>query len=400
MSVPSLKFIHVSVSVQCPVVASSSSGSLVFDSRLRFCLGYFSRFFSSFVLPCVRPSSESVRVIQSSVFGLNFSVFSLLQSSSVSVSVSVSSLRLRDSIHKFGFGSVLAQCKIRPRLCLGHSLSHPALLSSLCILLRTCPPRASEIMVWVSSAAPAKSMRTASTPDKSEIMVWVSSAAPAKSMPLCLCSRQVRNHGLGVLRGTCKEYADCLYSRQVRNHGLGVLRGTCKEYADCLYSRQVRNQNSLGVLCAPCKEYAAVPLLQTFQVRNQVSLIPLSTASCNCTMMQRVCLFRPVVRYLCNAFRCMNRSPVTPLFTVFSSCQIVKLSIKSHSHVSIVGICLANATRLCSQNLGLRLGLLLCSQYQSCQSRFQSCSQFRSQSRFICPPVFDPCVFLEFLHVV
>src|SRR5271170_3965575 len=102
----------------------------------------------------------------------------------------------------------------------------------------------------------------------------------------------------------------------------------------------------------------------------------------------------------------MNRSPVTPLFTVFSSCHIVKLgnkshghlstlgirfalsfslcsvaclklSIKSHSHVSIVGICLANATRLCSQNLGLRLGLLLC----LCQSCFQS----RSQSRFLLP---------------
>jgi hypothetical protein len=64
---------------------------------------------------------------------------------------------------------------------------------------------------------------------KSEIrMVWVSSAAPAKSMPLCLCSRQVRNHGLGVLRGAGKEYADCLYSRQVRNqNGLGVHHGTC-----------------------------------------------------------------------------------------------------------------------------------------------------------------------------
>src|SRR5271168_1606538 len=46
--------------------------------------------------------------------------------------------------------------------------------------------------------------------------------------------------------------------------------------------------------------------------------------------------------------------------------------------------------RLCSQNLGLRLRLLLCSQYQSCQScfqlrcqsRFQSHSQSQSQSRF------------------
>src|SRR5271168_3640820 len=71
-------------------------------------------------------------------------------------------------------------------------------------------------------------------------MVWVPSASPVKRMPLCLYSRQVRNHGLGVLCGTCKEYADCLYSRQVRNHGLGVL-------------------------CGACKEYAAVPLLQTSQ---------------------------------------------------------------------------------------------------------------------------------------
>ena len=35
-----------------------------------------------------------------------------------------------------------------------------------------------------------------------------------------------------------------------------------------------------------------------------------------------------------------------------------------------------------------------------CQSRFQSCSQFRCQSRFICPPVFDPCVLLAFLFFV
>ena len=52
------------------------------------------------------------------------------------------------------------------------------------------------------------------------------------------------------------------------------------------------------------------------------------------------------------------------------SVACLKLSIKSHSHVSIVGICLANAIRLCSQNLSFRLGLLLCSRYQSCQSRF------------------------------
>src|SRR5271155_3514372 len=51
-------------------------------------------------------------------------------------------------------------------------------------------PDKSEIMVWVSSAAPAKSMRTASTPDKSEIrMAWVSTTAPATEHADCLCSR-------------------------------------------------------------------------------------------------------------------------------------------------------------------------------------------------------------------
>src|SRR5271154_4633190 len=127
----------------------------------------------------------------------------------------------------------------------------------------------------------------------------------------------------------------------------------------CLCSRQVRNQNSLGVLCAPCKEYAAVPLLQTFQVRNQVSLIPLSTASCNCTMMQRVCLFRPVVRYLCNAFRCMNRSPLTPLFTVFSSCHIVKFGNKSHGHLSTLGIRFANTPPLFSESRSSSSSLIM-----------------------------------------
>jgi hypothetical protein len=84
MSVPSLKFIHVSASVQCPVVASSSSGSLAFDSRLRFCLGYFSRFFSQSCPPlCPTYVVQNLsRVIQSSVFGLSFSVFSLVQSQS------------------------------------------------------------------------------------------------------------------------------------------------------------------------------------------------------------------------------------------------------------------------------------------------------------------------------
>src|SRR5216110_1750252 len=57
----------------------------------------------------------------------------------------------------------------------------------------------------------------------------------------------------------------CLYSRQVRNYGLGVLRGTCKEYVDCLYSRQVRNQNGLGVHRGACKRVCGLPLLQTSQ---------------------------------------------------------------------------------------------------------------------------------------
>jgi hypothetical protein len=78
MSVPSLKFIHVSASVQCPVVASSYSGSLGFDSRLRFCLG-FSVGFHNF--------------IQSQFFSL--------QSYPVSVSVLVS--RLLDFVFKFRF---------------------------------------------------------------------------------------------------------------------------------------------------------------------------------------------------------------------------------------------------------------------------------------------------------
>ena len=63
MSVPSLKFIHVSASVQCPVVASSSSGSLAFDSRLRFHLGFSVGFPVSLGPPC-------------------FPVFSLVQSQS------------------------------------------------------------------------------------------------------------------------------------------------------------------------------------------------------------------------------------------------------------------------------------------------------------------------------
>ena len=89
---------------------------------------------------------------------------------------------------------------------------------------------------------------------------------------------------------------------------------------------------------------------------------------------QKSSLFRPIVQYLFNAFPSMNLVSCHPV-SVFSSCYIVKLgikshghlstlgirfvlsfrfrsvaklSIKSHSHVSIVGICLANAIRLCS----------------------------------------------------
>src|SRR5271155_2044240 len=221
-------------------------------------------------------------------------------------------------------------------------------------------------MVWVSSAAPAKSMRTASTPDKSEIMVWGASAAPAKSM----------------------RTASTPDKSEIRMAWVSTA-APATEHADCLCSSPfpVKSPSSLVVwapdllVMSSQKSSLSHPVMNGFSylyydTENLVSLIPLSTASCTCTMMQRVCLFRPVVRYLCNAFRCMNRSPVTPLFTVFSSCHIVKLgnkshghlstlgirfvlsfslrsvaclklSIKSHSHVSIVGICLGNAISLC-----------------------------------------------------
>jgi hypothetical protein len=93
MSVPSLKFIHVSASVQCPVVASSSSGFLAFDSRLRFCLR-FSVGFSVLVLSSLVSSlvQNLLRVIQSSVS------ISVSQSS---CPVSVSVLRLSSSTPRF-----------------------------------------------------------------------------------------------------------------------------------------------------------------------------------------------------------------------------------------------------------------------------------------------------------
>src|SRR5271154_1552538 len=128
----------------------------------------------------------------------------------------------------------------------------------------------SEIMVWVSSAAPAKSMRTASAPDKSEIrIVWVSSAPPAKehaAVPL-LQTFQVRNHGLGVLRGTCKEYADCLCSRQIRNqNSLGVLCATCKRACRCASAPDFSSQKSWSG-CPPrhLQRVCGLPLLQTNQ---------------------------------------------------------------------------------------------------------------------------------------
>src|SRR5271168_4731346 len=258
---------------------------------------------------------------------------------------------------------------------------------------------------------------------------------PASNLP----SSSLRNHGLGVLRGACKEYAavpllqtsqkswsGCPPRHLQRVCGLPLLQTSQKswsgcplrrlqrvcrcasapdkseirmawvstaapatEHSDCLCSSPfpVKSPSSLVVwapdllVMSSQKSSLSHPVMNGFSylyydTENLVSLIPLSTASCTCTMMQRVCLFRPDVRYLCNAFRCMNRSPVTPLFTVFSSCHIVKLgnkshghlstlgirfvlsfslcsvvclklSIKSHSYISIVGICLGNAISLC-----------------------------------------------------
>src|SRR5271170_7282946 len=126
MSVPSLKFIHVSVSVQCPVVASSSSGSLAFDSSLRF----------------------SVSVLQSSVFSLlqSQSQFqSRLFDSAILCTNSGSSL----SLHSVKFVHVFASV-IHCRFLLHHrvyvSCFEPALLEPqkswsgcpLCRLQRAC----------------------------------------------------------------------------------------------------------------------------------------------------------------------------------------------------------------------------------------------------------------------
>jgi hypothetical protein len=59
---------------------------------------------------------------------------------------------------------------------------------------------------------------------------------------------------------------------------------------------------------------------------------------------QKSSLFRPIVYGLLVLSHCQTRNFV-PSFSLRS---VAKLSIKSHSHVSIVGICLANAIRLCS----------------------------------------------------
>ena len=104
IAVPSVKFIHVSVLVQCPVVASSSSGSLAFDSHLRFCPSFSVSFPVSLVLPCmsafsVRPTSDSVR-----------SSSALFQ-----FSVSVSVLRLGSSTPR-------SRIQIPVHLCLRYSV--------------------------------------------------------------------------------------------------------------------------------------------------------------------------------------------------------------------------------------------------------------------------------------
>src|SRR5271170_5337332 len=108
MSVPSLKFIHVSVSVQCPVVASSSSGSLAFDSSLRF----------------------SVSVLQSSVFSLlqSQSQFqSRLFDSAIQCTNSGSSLSLHSVKFVHVFASVI-HCRFLLHRRVYVSCFEPALL--------------------------------------------------------------------------------------------------------------------------------------------------------------------------------------------------------------------------------------------------------------------------------
>src|SRR6266496_449853 len=135
IAVPSVKFIHVSVLVQCPVVASSSSGSLAFDSHLRFCPSFSVSFPVSLVLPCmsafsVRPTSDSVRS-SSALFQFSVSVSVLHLGSSTPrshIQIPVH-LCLRYSVkvvHVFvssNSGSSLfrLQCKGCPCLCFSSS---------------------------------------------------------------------------------------------------------------------------------------------------------------------------------------------------------------------------------------------------------------------------------------
>src|SRR5271155_1512859 len=232
-----------------PVLRVPLSSILVFAFVSVISVG-FSVVLSSLVSDLVQNLLElfslqcSVSISQSSVF------FSLLQSqsqfqsrlfdSAIPYTNSGSALSLHSVKFVHVFASVI-HCRILLCCRVYVSCFEPALLEPQ-KSWSGCPPRRLQ-----------RVCRCASAPDKSEIMVWVSSAAPAKSMPLCLCSRQVRNHGLGVLRGTCKEYADCLYSRQVRN------------------------QNGLGVYHGTCNRACGLPLLQTFLFRigNPFSLVPL-----------------------------------------------------------------------------------------------------------------------------
>src|SRR5437762_6208662 len=75
-----------------------------------------------------------------------------------------------------------------------------------------------------------KSMQTASTPDKSEVMVWVSSAAPATEYVDCLYSRQVRNHGLGVLHGTCNRVCGLPLLQSFLSHVKSEFRSLSSHY--------------------------------------------------------------------------------------------------------------------------------------------------------------------------
>jgi hypothetical protein len=144
IAVPSVKFIHVSVSVQCPVVASSSSSSLAFDSRLRFSPSFPVGFPVSLVLPgmsafSVRPTSDSVRS-SSALFQFSVSVSVLRLGSSTPrfrIQIPVHPC-LRYSVkvvHVFvssNSGSSLfrLQCKGCPRLCFSSSCHSSCLRQS------------------------------------------------------------------------------------------------------------------------------------------------------------------------------------------------------------------------------------------------------------------------------